>query len=150
RRPLDHSDKPRFGERSKKGPFTSVSMEAFTRDTLQSPSKRAFRPRPWRIDPCFGVKGGAGATPVSIGFAATKPTVLAPAPSWVTPVPPLQVHRVLGNALRIANRPLTRWRFRMSSYIPKQPKRERDQIAIKLDRDVLRKLELYDRFLESS
>ena len=38
----------------------------------------------------------------------------------------------------------------MSSYIPKQPKRERDQIAIKLDRDVLRKLELYGRYLESS
>jgi len=38
----------------------------------------------------------------------------------------------------------------MSSYIPKQPKRERDQIAIKLDRDLLRKLELYGRFLESS
>ena len=38
----------------------------------------------------------------------------------------------------------------MASYIPKQPKRERDQIAIKLDRDVLRKLELYGRYLESS
>ena len=38
----------------------------------------------------------------------------------------------------------------MSSYIPKQPKRERDQISIKLDRDVLRKLEQYGRFLESS
>jgi hypothetical protein len=38
----------------------------------------------------------------------------------------------------------------MSSYIPKQPKRERDQIAIKLDRDLLRKLELYGRYLESS
>ena len=38
----------------------------------------------------------------------------------------------------------------MSSYIPKQPKPERDQISIKLDRDVLRKLELYGRFLESS
>ena len=37
----------------------------------------------------------------------------------------------------------------MSSYIPKQPKRERDQIAIRLDREVLRKLELYGRFLES-
>jgi hypothetical protein len=38
----------------------------------------------------------------------------------------------------------------MSSYIPKQPKRERDQISIKLDRDVLRRLEHYGRFLESS
>ena len=38
----------------------------------------------------------------------------------------------------------------MSSYIPKQPKRERDQISIKLDRDVLRRLEQYGRFLESS
>ena len=38
----------------------------------------------------------------------------------------------------------------MSSYIPKQPKRERDQIAIKLDRDVLHKLEQYGRYLESS
>jgi hypothetical protein len=38
----------------------------------------------------------------------------------------------------------------MSSYIPRQPKRERDQIWIKLDRELLRKLELYGRFLESS
>jgi len=38
----------------------------------------------------------------------------------------------------------------MSSYIPKQPKRERDQISIRLDRDVLRRLEQYGRFLESS
>ncbi len=38
----------------------------------------------------------------------------------------------------------------MSSYIPKQPKRERDQISIKLDRDVLRRLEQYGRYLESS
>jgi predicted transcriptional regulator len=38
----------------------------------------------------------------------------------------------------------------MSSYIPKQPKRERGQISIKLDRDVLHKLEQYGRFLESS
>ena len=38
----------------------------------------------------------------------------------------------------------------MSSYIPKQPKRERDQISIKLDRDLLRRLEIYGRFLDSS
>lgn len=38
----------------------------------------------------------------------------------------------------------------MSSYIPKQPKRERDQISIRLDRDVLRRLEQYGRFLDSS
>ena len=66
-------DETQFSERSKKGPFTSVSMDAFTRDNLQSPSKRAFRPSTWRIDPFFGVKGGAGATPVSVGYAATHP-----------------------------------------------------------------------------
>jgi hypothetical protein len=48
-------------------------MEAFTNDRLRSPSTRAFRPGPWREDPIFGVKGGAGATPVSVGCAATNP-----------------------------------------------------------------------------
>lgn len=38
----------------------------------------------------------------------------------------------------------------MSSVIPKQPKREREQITIKLDKDLLRKLEQYGRYLESS
>ena len=38
----------------------------------------------------------------------------------------------------------------MSSFIPKQPKKEREQIAIKLDRDVLRSLEQYCRYLDSS
>ncbi len=38
----------------------------------------------------------------------------------------------------------------MSSFIPKQPKKEREQITIKLDRDVLRSLEQYCRYLDSS
>ena len=38
----------------------------------------------------------------------------------------------------------------MSSFIPKQPKKDRDQIAIKLDRDVLQNLERYCRYLDSS
>ncbi len=38
----------------------------------------------------------------------------------------------------------------MSSFIPKQPKKEREQISIKLDRDVLRSLEQYCRYLDSS
>ncbi|MCC6589073.1 MAG: hypothetical protein IT168_20415 [Bryobacterales bacterium] len=38
----------------------------------------------------------------------------------------------------------------MPSFIPKQPKKEREQITIKLDRDVLRSLELYCRYLDSS
>jgi hypothetical protein len=33
--------------------------------------------------------------------------------------------------------------------IPKQPKKERDQITIRLDRDVLQNLEHYCRYLES-
>ncbi len=81
-------DRAPWRERSKKGPFTSVSMEAFTKDSLQSPSTRAIRPGPWRIDPCFGVKGGAGATPVSVGCAATNPFRPRFAPAWVTPAPP--------------------------------------------------------------
>ena len=111
-------DRAPWRERSKKGPFTSVSMEAFTKDSLGTRSTRAIRPLPWRMDPCFGVRGGAGATPVSVGCAATNPTVLALAPSWVTPAPPLRVPRVFCYANCMANRPLTRWRFRMSSYIP--------------------------------
>ncbi len=93
-------DEPRFGERSKKGPFTSVSTKAFTKDSLQSPSTRAIRPSTWRMDPCFGVRGGAGATPVSVGCAATNPFRPRCAPTWVTPAPPLP--RV--NAFRHANR----------------------------------------------
>jgi predicted transcriptional regulator len=38
----------------------------------------------------------------------------------------------------------------MSSFIPKQPKKDRDQITIKLDRDVLENLERYCRYLDSS
>ena len=38
----------------------------------------------------------------------------------------------------------------MATVIPKQPKKERDQITIKLDRDVLQNLEHYCRYLESS
>jgi predicted transcriptional regulator len=38
----------------------------------------------------------------------------------------------------------------MAAVIPKQPKKERDQITIKLDRDVLENLEHYCRYLESS
>jgi hypothetical protein len=38
----------------------------------------------------------------------------------------------------------------MSSFIPKQPKRDRDQITIKLDRGVLQNLERYCRYLDSS
>jgi hypothetical protein len=41
------------------------------------------------MDPCFGVRGGAGATPVSVGCAATNPTVLASGASWVTSAPSL-------------------------------------------------------------
>jgi hypothetical protein len=69
-------------------------METFTKDPLRSPSTGAIRRRPWRLDPFSGVRGGAGATPVSVGCAATNPTVLAPAPSGVTPAPPPRVHRV--------------------------------------------------------
>jgi len=38
----------------------------------------------------------------------------------------------------------------MSSFIPSQPKIEREQISIKLDRDLLRSLEQYCRYLDSS
>ncbi|MCX6592331.1 MAG: hypothetical protein NTZ56_12485 [Acidobacteria bacterium] len=38
----------------------------------------------------------------------------------------------------------------MPVVIPKQLKKERDQISIKLDRDVLEDLERYCRYLESS
>ena len=38
----------------------------------------------------------------------------------------------------------------MSAFIPKQPKKDRDQITIKLDRDVLQSLERYCRYLDSS
>jgi hypothetical protein len=38
----------------------------------------------------------------------------------------------------------------MAAVIPKQRKKERDQITIKLDRDVLQNLEHYCRYLESS
>jgi hypothetical protein len=38
----------------------------------------------------------------------------------------------------------------MRSFIPKQPKKNRDQITIKLDRDVLQNLERYCRYLDSS
>ena len=37
----------------------------------------------------------------------------------------------------------------MAGVIPKQPKKERDQITIRLDRDVLQNLEQYCRYLES-
>ena len=36
------------------------------------------------------------------------------------------------------------------SFIPKQPKKERNQITIRLDRDVLEGLERYCRYLDSS
>ena len=38
----------------------------------------------------------------------------------------------------------------MASVIPKQLKKDRDQITIKLDRDVLQNLEHYCRYLDSS
>lgn len=38
----------------------------------------------------------------------------------------------------------------MATVIPKQPKKERDQITIRLDRDVLQDLEHYCRYLESA
>lgn len=38
----------------------------------------------------------------------------------------------------------------MASVIPKQLKKERDQVTIRLDRDVLQNLEHYCRYLESS
>jgi len=38
----------------------------------------------------------------------------------------------------------------MPTVIPRQPKKERDQITIKLDRDVLQNLEHYCRYLDSS
>ena len=38
----------------------------------------------------------------------------------------------------------------MATVIPKQPKKERDQITIRLDHDVLETLEHYCRYLESS
>ena len=38
----------------------------------------------------------------------------------------------------------------MATVIPKQPRKERDQITIRLDRDVLETLEYYCRYLESS
>jgi hypothetical protein len=38
----------------------------------------------------------------------------------------------------------------MAAVIPKQPKKEREQITIKLDREVLQNLEHYCRYLESS
>ena len=38
----------------------------------------------------------------------------------------------------------------MTTVIPKQPPKERDQITIRLDRDVLQTLEHYCRYLESS
>ena len=38
----------------------------------------------------------------------------------------------------------------MSTVIPKQPKKQRDQITIRLDRDVLQDLEYYCRYLESA
>ena len=37
----------------------------------------------------------------------------------------------------------------MAIVIPKQPKKDRDQITIRLDRDVLQNLEHYCRYLES-
>ena len=148
RRPREHLDLPRFGERSEKGPFTSVSMEAFTKDSLQEPLYTGHPSLDVADRALFGVKGGARATPVSVGCAATNPTLSRSAPSWVTPAPPLRVHCVSwpyeSHAELSVNK---RRRLRMSSYIPKQPKRERDQISIKLDRDVLRRLEQYGRYL---
>lgn len=38
----------------------------------------------------------------------------------------------------------------MATVIPKQPKKERDQITIRLDRDVIQTLEHYCQYLESS
>ena len=37
----------------------------------------------------------------------------------------------------------------MATVVPKQPKKDRDQITIRLDRDVLQDLEQYCRYLES-
>ena len=37
----------------------------------------------------------------------------------------------------------------MATVIPKQPKKEREQITIRLDRDVLQTLEHYCRYIES-
>ena len=38
----------------------------------------------------------------------------------------------------------------MSTVIPKQPKKQRDQITIRLERDVIQDLEHYCRYLESA
>jgi uncharacterized protein (DUF4415 family) len=38
----------------------------------------------------------------------------------------------------------------MSTVIPKQPKKQRDQITIRLDREVLENLEHYCGYLESA
>jgi hypothetical protein len=96
-------DRAPWRERSKKGPFTSVSLEEFTKDSLGTRSKRAVRPSTWRIDPCFGVKGGAGATPVSVGCAATNPPSVAPLCRGSFPPLPFQepVHFVMRIALPI-------------------------------------------------
>jgi hypothetical protein len=129
-------------------------MEAFTKDSLGTRSTRAIRPLPWRMDPCFGVRGGAGATPVSVGCAATTPPSVAFAPSWVTPAPPLEVPCVFwpceSHTESHGESTANDKENSNASYIPKQPKRERGQISIKLDRVVLRRLEQYGRFLESS
>ena len=37
----------------------------------------------------------------------------------------------------------------MSSYIPKQPKQNRDRVEAKLDRELIRKLEQYCQYLDS-
>ena len=37
----------------------------------------------------------------------------------------------------------------MSTYIPKQPKQNRDRVEAKLDRELIRKLEQYCRYLDS-
>ena len=37
----------------------------------------------------------------------------------------------------------------MKTYIPKQPKQNRDRVEAKLDRELIRKLELYCQYLDS-
>jgi hypothetical protein len=96
-------DRAPWRERSKKGPFTSVSMEEFTKDSLRSPCTRAIRPGPWRMDPCFGVRGAAGATPVSVGCAATKPFRPRFAPRGSLPPLPHRTTRAIRSADRIEN-----------------------------------------------
>ncbi len=85
-----------------------------------------------------------------VGYAATKPSSLVPLRLWVTPAPAPPFLNLHCHAVCMANCGERKEALLMSSFIPKQPKREREQITIKLEKDLLRKLEQYGRYLESS